>query len=188
MNNKAIFFDKDGVLNKDSGIIWPKVERPYDGVGDIIASFISKGYLIFIITNRTEVARGLATESEIEKYLHDFELQILKQNKHAIISKSYYCPHHLRATVAAYRVNCECRKPKSGLLIKAQEEYRIDLRNSYLVGDRVSDIVAGNRVGLKTILLIGEKSFEAPIVGCYGSENFNPYHKITQLSQLYELI
>ncbi|MBF0299285.1 MAG: HAD-IIIA family hydrolase [Oligoflexia bacterium] len=193
MKMKAVFFDKDGVLNKDSGIIWPKLELPYKQVADVISNLRSQGFLIFIISNRTEMARGLATEEEVVKSLLDFKLQIIEQNKEAIIEKIYYCPHHPNATIETYRANCSCRKPHSDLLIKAKEEYNICLNKSFMVGDRVSDIIAGNSVGCKTIQIISNENLVEKLIESNISEEIinsysSPHYKITHLTQIYEII
>jgi len=150
--NKAVFFDKDGVLNTDKGFSknWDNIEL-YNGVGDIIKYLRDLGFKIFVVTNQTAIARGLLKEDELNETLRIFQSLILNQNKDAIIDKIYYCSHHPNADVKSYRIDCECRKPKPGMFIQASKEFDIDLKKSFMVGDRVSDIVAGHLAGCITV-------------------------------------
>ena len=164
MKNRAIFFDKDGVLNIDKGIQGNKEQAElYAGVGDLIAYFKNKKFKIFVVTNQPVVARGMLTEAELNKLFDEFQKIILAQNKKAIIDKIYYCPHHPNANVEKYRKNCECRKPKAGMLNQAAREFDIDLKNSYMVGDRISDIIAGYLAGCKTVHVMSGKHEEKMI-------------------------
>ncbi|MBF0314176.1 MAG: HAD hydrolase-like protein [Oligoflexia bacterium] len=81
---------------------------------------------------------------------------LLQKNRNASFNKIYYCPHHPHATMAKYRVLCDCRKPKSGMIMQAAEEFNLDLKRSYLLGDRI--VVAANRAGCKAILCRFKKS------------------------------
>lgn len=157
--NKAVFFDKDGVLNVDKNLVnesqIPEIFKVdlIESAADTIAYCRKKGFKIFIITNQTVIARGLINEEELATINKEFERLLLCQNSEAKIDKIYYCPHHPSANIEKYRVICDCRKPKPGLLLKASEEFAINLEESYMIGDRISDIYAGKLAGCKTILL-----------------------------------
>ncbi len=162
--NKAVFFDKDGVINIDKGIL--KFNEPlelYPDVADIIEYLREKKYLIIIVTNQPVVARGLIDDKDLKEKFSLFKEVILKKNKRAIIDNIYYCPHHPNADKIEFRKNCDCRKPKPGMLLKAGNDYNIDLKNSYMIGDRSSDIIAGYLAGCKTILCMTGKHNEKMI-------------------------
>ncbi|OHD69331.1 MAG: hypothetical protein A2W19_05320 [Spirochaetes bacterium RBG_16_49_21] len=150
--HKAIFFDKDGVLNKDTGVNPRLTETElYPETGETIAYCRKRGFLTIIVTNQPIVARGIIDEATLNEKIGQYQRMILEQDEHALIDRVYYCPHHPNATVERYRINCECRKPKPGMLLQASQELEIDLRNSYMVGDRISDIIAGKLAGCMTI-------------------------------------
>ena len=143
----AVFLDRDGVLTEERSYI-TAIENlhifPY--AAECIRQIQQKGYYAIVITNQSAVARGLLTEvtlQEMNAYLMD----------QTGIDAVYYCPHHPEGKVSRYKKVCQCRKPETGLFELACREFSIDLSNSYMVGDRAGDIFAGQRAGLKTILL-----------------------------------
>ncbi len=143
----AFFLDRDGVINHEVGYIkyWSKI-RLYKNTFKALKLIQDSGFLIFIITNQSIIARKKAKKSEIE-YIHKRLINLFLKKK-IKIKKIYLCPHHPK-----FDKICKCRKPKNGLIIKAKDEYNIDLRNSWLVGDKTSDIKAGKISNLKTILV-----------------------------------
>jgi D-glycero-D-manno-heptose 1,7-bisphosphate phosphatase len=151
--NKAIFLDRDGVLNEDPGFLH-RIEdlKFYPGVIDALIEFSQTDYIIVIVTNQPGIGRGYYTEKEYlafeKEYL--YELDRLSDGK-IRIDKVYYCPHHPTAGIGKYKIVCECRKPASGMLLNAQKEFNIDFSLSYMIGDKRSDIQAGKTVGCKTI-------------------------------------
>ena len=151
--NKAIFFDRDGILIKDTHHLISKEEIIF--AENLIESFNllkNSDFIFFIITNQAVVARGLASEIEVKK-VNQYIVDYIKEKTGCEIRKVYYCPHHQNANLAEYRTDCECRKPKPGMLLRASQEFNINLSESYMIGDRISDIVAGSKAGCKTILL-----------------------------------
>jgi D-glycero-D-manno-heptose 1,7-bisphosphate phosphatase len=115
-----------------------------------------------VITNQTVIARGLATEEDV-RHLHDAIQQLLHRANGSQIDAFYVCPHHPNATRANYRIDCACRKPKPGMLLQAAYDHNIDLQRSYMIGDRITDIIAGARAGCKTILIETGAHLEKPI-------------------------
>jgi D-glycero-D-manno-heptose 1,7-bisphosphate phosphatase len=107
-----------------------------------------------VVSNQPVVARGLASVAEVERLHAALGLDV---------EGSYFCPHHPRATLAAYRVACECRKPRPGMLLRAAAELELDLPASFMIGDRPSDIEAGRRAGCRTIRLRSGAHAAAPI-------------------------
>lgn len=152
--NRAIFLDRDGVINYD-GFPFPyKFDdlKLYPKVPETIAYLKSLGYLVIVITNQPCVSRGVMTEEEVEIIHAMLSGELRIQNENAIIDGFYFCPHHPASKDIKYKINCFCRKPWPGLLLKAKDDFNIDLKKSLIVGDRVTDVIAGNLVGCQTIL------------------------------------
>lgn len=150
---RAVFLDRDGVLVDDVGPlariddahVRPEVPRA-------LALLRDAGYLLVVVSNQTVVARGLLDEGGVVDLERAIEGQIVALGGPAL-DGFYFCPHHPSATLIAYRKDCECRKPKSGLLLRAARERDIELAQSFLVGDRPSDIAAGKRAGCTCVLV-----------------------------------
>lgn len=153
MNNKALFLDRDGVINAEKNYVYKIKDFEFiDGVFEVLLHFQTIGYLLIVITNQAGIARGYYNE-------RDFHLLItwmLKQFKmHGIfISKVYYCPYHPKYGVGGYKKDAFCRKPNPGMILEAKKDFKIDLSKSILVGDKESDIDAGINAGIKTNILI----------------------------------
>ncbi len=139
---KALFLDRDGVVNIDIDYLY-KVEdfKFIDGIIALCQYYQNLGYLIFIVTNQSGIARGHYTESEYNILTRWMIEQFFKNNIE--IKKVYHCPHHPEVNGI-----CECRKPKAGMLFTADVEYNLDLKNSILIGDKERDIEAGLNAGL----------------------------------------
>ncbi len=151
--NKAVFLDRDGVIIKQIHHLH-KLEqlRVLAGVGRAIKELNQLGFLVIIATNQGGmIARGLMSE----KYANHINTVLIKRLKkcQAKIDAIYYCPHHPKGIIKKYSRNCSCRKPKIGLIKQAAKDFNINLKNSFLIGDMTSDILAGQRAGLKTILV-----------------------------------
>lgn len=146
--NKAVFLDRDGVINrKGSGYYVFRVEEFLfnKGVKEALRYFISKGYLLIVVTNQGGIARGIFTISHLEK-LHNYMTQQLK-DFNIEITDIYYCPHHPDVSP------CLCRKPGTLLFEQAIEKYDIDPKASYMIGDSEIDIQAAGKLGIKGILI-----------------------------------
>lgn len=146
--NKAVFLDRDGVINrKGSGYyVFREEEFLFNrGVTDALKYFISKGYLLIIITNQGGIARGIYTVSQLEK-LHSSMIRQLKDFD-IEIADIYYCPHHPEIS------KCLCRKPGTLLLEQAISEYQIDPKTSFMIGDSEIDVEAADKMGVKGILI-----------------------------------
>jgi len=151
--NKAIFLDRDGVIIKDVNLLTESVDiHILDGVPESLVSLKSFGFKLIVVSNQTVVARGLATEENVKEINSEIENKIVELGG-PTFDEIYFCPHHPNATLPEYRGECECRKPRSGMLVQAAIEHNIDLTASFMVGDRITDIIAGKNVGCKTILL-----------------------------------
>ena len=157
----AIFLDRDGTLNEERGYITEVSQFSlYHYAAEAVRLINEAGLLAVVITNQAGIARGLYTEGFLNE-LH-IEMQAVLQSQGARLDGVYYCPHlmperfapheHVEA-LSSYRIACECRKPKPGLLERAARELAIDLAASYVVGDRYGDIEAGHAVGARGVLL-----------------------------------
>jgi len=158
--NKAFFLDRDGIVLsmvydlESSTIDTPRISSQIkfiDGVFDLLKYTSFLGYRNIVISNQPAVAlkkMSLKNFNEIQRVMN----QRLNQN-HAVIDDYFYCFHHPFAKVPKYRINCSCRKPKTGLIKRAAKKYDFDLPKSWFLGDGVNDILAGQKSGCKTILL-----------------------------------
>lgn len=149
----VFFLDRDGVINEDSAYVHKSSEFHFlPGVFDACRLIRLLGYQIIIITNQAGIGRGYYSEADFagltDWMLGEFAAQGVD------IKSVYYCPHHPKAGIGDYKVSCDCRKPAPGMLLKAQADHAIDLSASYLVGDKLSDIGAGIRAGLKHSFLV----------------------------------
>jgi len=159
----AIFLDRDGVLIEDVHLLTnPRDIRVLEGVPQALRSLKEAGFQLIVISNQTVVARGLITEQEVCTINAEME-HPLEQAGGPRLDGFYFCPHHPNATLPAYRIACECRKPRPGLLLRAAREHNLDLSACFLVGDRITDIIAGARAGCRTVLVQTGKHQEPPI-------------------------
>ncbi len=152
-HNRAVFLDRDGVIIEDKNLLTKVSEiRLLPGVPEALNRLCGAGFRLIVVSNQPVIARGLTTEAEVET-INDAINQQLKEASGAGIDQFYFCPHHPNATNPVYRVKCNCRKPQPGLILQAAKDYPINLPASFLVGDRITDIIAGARAGCRTILV-----------------------------------
>tara|TARA_B110000014_G_C20126596_1_gene600836 strand:+ start:3604 stop:4089 length:486 start_codon:yes stop_codon:yes gene_type:complete len=151
MKNKAVFLDRDGVINKKRIDHVKSVDefKIFSNVGDAIKLLRDKGYLVIIITNQSVIGRNIISEKKLDE-IH-IELKNYLKQSNTYVDSIYYCPH-------IPEQNCDCRKPKPGLLIKAGNDFGIDLEKSYFIGDSVSDLNAAKEAKCKGILLKNDQT------------------------------
>lgn len=150
--NKAVFIDKDGTLIPDIPYnVNPDLITLSEEVIPGLQLLEAEGYLLIIISNQSGVARGYfpiealkGVEEKITELLSDHDIKI---------KDFYFCPHYTEGTVEKYIVDCDCRKPKPGMILRACKDHNIDAINSWMIGDILNDVEAGNRAGCKTVLL-----------------------------------
>ena len=160
---RAIFLDRDGVVVEDVGpVVGSDQLRVIPGVPEALRRLHDAGFVLLLTTNQSVVARGLITEAQLEA-IHAELGRLLVAGGGPTLDASYYCPHHPNATLPAYRVECACRKPRSGMLHRGRDEYAVDLSASYMIGDRLTDIIAGAKAGCRTILVETGKHEDPPI-------------------------
>ncbi len=150
--NKAIFLDKDGTLIHDVPYnVDPERIQLQPGAGQCLKALQQNGYKLVLISNQSGVARGYFAEKALKNV--EGKIQDLLAPYNVKLDGFYYCPHHPQGTVAAYAVSCTCRKPMPGMLLKAAKELDLSLSGSWMVGDILDDVEAGNKAGCRTILI-----------------------------------
>ena len=153
---RAIFLDRDGTINKYVGFLRNIDEfELLPGVSEAIKKINESGFLAIVATNQPVIARGEVTVPEL-KEIHN-KMETLLGAEGAYLDAIYYCPHHPHrgypGEVEALKIDCECRKPKPGMLFTAAEDFNIDLSQSWMIGDGESDVKAGKAAGCKTALI-----------------------------------
>jgi D-glycero-D-manno-heptose 1,7-bisphosphate phosphatase len=160
MKNKAVFLDRDGVINEliyygDMGIVDSPftVEqfKLFPDVGKAIKKLKKLGFIIVVVSNQPGIAKNNFSMEVFKKISEKMKRELKKQG--ATVDAEYYCFHHPYAKAKKYKKNCDCRKPKPGMLLKAAKDYTIDLAKSWMIGDGITDIQAGQTAGCKTILI-----------------------------------
>lgn len=156
---KAIFLDRDGTINKYAGFLRKEEEfELIDGVAEAVKKINQSGFLAIVVTNQPVIARGEVSFEGLETIHNKMEMLLGKEG--AYLDGIYFCPHHphsgYEGEVKELKIDCDCRKPKPGMLLKAAEDFNIDLSQSYMVGDGENDIKAGKAAGCKTVLVIGK--------------------------------
>lgn len=151
---RAIFLDRDGTINKYVGFLRNINEfELIDGAAEAIAKINDSGYLAIVVTNQPVIARGEVSTSEL-KQIHN-KMETLLGQKGAYLDGIYYCPHHpdkgFEGERTEYKIECNCRKPKPGMLLKASADLNIDLNRSWMIGDGENDINAGENAGCNTV-------------------------------------
>ncbi len=157
---KAIFLDRDGVINElvyyqEPGV----VDSPFTaeqfklipGVNEAIKKFHEMGYKVILTSNQPGIAKGHMSEETFDRIRKKMQEELAKEG--ALLDGEYYCFHHPEAKVDRLKGNCECRKPKPGLLLQAAKDMDIDLSQSWMIGDNITDVKAGVAAGCRTILV-----------------------------------
>ena len=160
MKNKAVFLDRDGVINEliyyeDMGIIdspfTTKQFKLFPNVEKAIKKIKKLGFMTIVVSNQPGIAKKNFTVETFEKITEKMKKELKK--KGAEIDFEYYCFHHPDGKIKKYRKICKCRKPKPGMLLSAAKKHNIDLSKSWMIGDGITDIKAGAAAGCKTILI-----------------------------------
>jgi len=165
----AVFIDRDGTINEQMGYVnHPSRFILLPRVAEAIRLLNENGYLVFVVTNQSGVARGyfpIELVYEIHRRMEDSLLQ-----KGAKIDGIFFCPHYPSGVINRYAITCKCRKPNTGLIDMARKKFAIDITNSWVIGDTVSDIEMAKRAGIKSILVktgygLGEIEYVLPTKG-----------------------
>jgi len=157
---RAVFLDRDGVINEivyfsELGVLDsplnPRQFRLLPGVVEAIRAFNRLGLKVIVVSNQPAIAKGKMTEKAFERVR--LKMKRLLEKRGAHIDAEYYCFHHPLAKTTKYRGNCDCRKPKPGLFLRAAKDFGLDLSRCYVLGDGLTDIKAGRAVGCRSFLI-----------------------------------
>jgi len=151
--NRAVFLDRDGTINEDIG--YPRSIsdiRIFPESFEAIRRLNEAGFYILVVTNQSAVGRGWLKEKELE-WIHE-QMKVAFRNQGARIDAFYYCPHWINSSDPAYGQPCSCRKPGIALGERAALEFKLDLSQCFMVGDKLEDILFGHRLGMKSILVL----------------------------------
>jgi D,D-heptose 1,7-bisphosphate phosphatase len=150
--NKAVFIDKDGTLIHDIPYnVDPTLVQLQEGAAHSLRLLKDEGYLLILVSNQSGVARGYFTERDLEKIKEKLQQELSLEK--GFLDGFYFCPHHPEGSVKPYAVLCDCRKPKAGMLLQASRDFTIDLSQSWMIGDILNDVEAGNSAGCASILI-----------------------------------
>ena len=171
VGSRAVFLDRDGTINEDTDYVSdPKKVRLISGVAKAIRTLNERSIPVVVISNQSGVARGFYTESAIELVNAAISKHLEKVG--ARIDRFYYCPHHPEGK-GKYGQECECRKPKSGMLLQAAKDLNLVLSHSVMIGDKARDIEAGIAAGCRTVLVMTGKGAQTRDTW---HESFEPSH------------
>ena len=159
MSNKAFFFDRDGTINVEVGYLYEFDKFTWiEGAVEAIKFCNDNNYLVIVVTNQSGVARGFYTEDDVIKLHAQINSELEKMG--ARIDDFYYCPHHPNAAIDKYKIDCECRKPKSKMIEDACLKYDIDKSKSLMIGDSQRDVQCAENAGVRGILFDGGNLFD----------------------------
>jgi len=159
VSNKAVFLDRDGVINHDKAYVYKFEDFEFiEGIVDALKYLQNQGYALIIVTNQSGIGRGYYTEADYQSLTTSYR-NILEKAGIEILDV-LHCPHHPSA-------NCECRKPKPGLFLQAIEKYDIDVKNSLMFGDKLTDMQAAAEAGIENLFLIAKSKKNTAIDSAY---------------------
>jgi D,D-heptose 1,7-bisphosphate phosphatase len=175
VRQKCVFLDRDGTINKFSGFITkPENFQLIDGAAQAIKTINGLGFLVIVITNQPVIARG-EVDFQILELIH-MKMETDLGRHGAYIDDLFFCPHHpdrgFPGERPEYKIDCDCRKPKPGMILQAAHKYNIDLAQSYMAGDDIRDVNAGINSGCRPVLLAGEEN-EKPAAISAGVQVFS---------------
>jgi D-glycero-D-manno-heptose 1,7-bisphosphate phosphatase len=158
LNDRAVLVDRDGVLNelvyRDGRVGSPVNAKQlivYPHAAEGMKKIHKAGYKVIVISNQPGVARKQFSHREFLRMNEKIRRALTREGEY--LDAEYYCLHHPRSLIKKYRKDCDCRKPKPGMLLRAAKENNLDLKNSFFVGDSLIDVQAGKRAGCKTVLV-----------------------------------
>lgn len=144
---KALFLDRDGVINVNHGYVCtPDRTEFIEGIFELCGAVKRAGHLLVVITNQAGISRGYYSEQQFLDYMDWMRAEF--ERRDATLDAVYYCPHHPTEGVGDYRRECDCRKPAPGMILRARQDLDLDLARSALVGDKKSDVAAGRAAGV----------------------------------------
>ncbi|HLG63510.1 MAG TPA: HAD family hydrolase [Ktedonosporobacter sp.] len=166
MKRRAIFLDRDGTLVHPVHYpSCPEQLRLYDHIGSELYGLQQMGFRLIVVTNQSGIARGYFSEADLQQMHQHLARELAASDVY--LSGIYYCPHHIDGIIPELAIQCACRKPEPGMLLRAAAELDLDLHRSWLVGDILDDIEAGNRAGCRTMLVdLGTEELPSQMKRC----------------------
>jgi D-glycero-D-manno-heptose 1,7-bisphosphate phosphatase len=192
LNGRAVLLDRDGTVNElvyfpEFGIVDsplnPDQFKLIPTAAEAIRSFNEMGLKVIIVSNQPAIAKGKTTMKLFEEIRAKMRGLLLEAGAH--VDAEYYCFHHPESRLPEFRVNCQCRKPKPGLLLKAARDFNLNLKECFMIGDDIIDVLAGQAVGCKTILLGRLKCDLCRFMDDLGAK---PNYIVSNLNQASEII
>jgi D-glycero-D-manno-heptose 1,7-bisphosphate phosphatase len=157
--HRAVFLDRDGTIIREVNYLTSADQiELLPGAADALHLLREAGLLCVVVTNQSAVARGMLTMAQLDRIHAELRRRLRQQQ--ADVDAIYVCPHLPEGTVPEYAIECDCRKPAPGLLLRAAQDLDIDLHASILIGDSLRDVEAGKRAGCKTILLMSRSDVD----------------------------
>jgi D-glycero-D-manno-heptose 1,7-bisphosphate phosphatase len=172
--NKALFLDRDGVINVDKGHVHRRESFEFiPGIFELCRAAQSLGYLLVVVTNQAGIARGYYSESDFNDLTGWMTARFAE--KKISITRLYYCPYHPVFGVGQYKYDSPDRKPNPGMLLRAQSDLDLDMSSSILIGDKLSDIQAGRAAGVGTQIFLSSEPIkcEPPTISCHVSASLD---------------
>ena len=174
---RALFLDRDGVINQDVGYLYrPEEVRWVDGVVPLCLAAQDLGYVLIVVTNQSGIARGLYTTADFDALMQWMRSAL--EDRGVLLGAVYHCPFHPEHGIGEWRQEHEDRKPAPGMLFRAARDLGLDLAESVLVGDRCSDVAAANAAGLRRAFLLSGTE-RAPCTGVH-----EPVNTLSQVETL----
>jgi D,D-heptose 1,7-bisphosphate phosphatase len=167
---RAVFLDRDGTINKLKGFIKRAEDfELIDGAAEAVGRINRAGYLAIVVTNQPVIARGEAALEELETIHNKMETELGKAG--SFVDDIFFCPHHpdrgFPGERLEYKIDCDCRKPKPGLLFRAAKKYNIDISQSFMAGDDIKDVKAALAAGCTPVLLAEKNQMGADVIDTY---------------------
>lgn len=186
-SRRAVFLDRDNTLIASDGYLGDASKVVLiSGAADAIADLRRMGFAIVVVSNQSGVARGMFTEEDTRAVNARMQELLLAANPGAHIDRHEYCPHHPEAKLAQYRSDCDCRKPKAGMITRAAKELGVDLSRSWLIGDAPRDVEAGALAGCRTILFTDPALDASPAAAA--KSRVSPEFEVTDLASAVDII
>lgn len=163
--NRALFLDRDGVINVDRGYVYKLDEIEFiDGIFNLVCAAKKAEFLVIIITNQAGIGRGFYREDQFLNLMNWMKLKFFYNG--GSIDAVYFCPYHPVHGIGKYRQESFLRKPNPGMLLQAQQEFNIDMKNSIMIGDNSWDIAAGLAAGVGSLYQYGSNEFNPIYCNC----------------------
>lgn len=151
---RALFLDRDGIINIDKGYVFKKEDIQFcNGIFELVKEANKSNYLVIVVTNQAGIGRGFYTEKDFLSLSDWIKEQFNNMNSN--IDHIYYSPFHPVYGIGKYKLDSELRKPKPGMFFKAKQDYNLDLKNSIMLGDNESDLIAAHSAGIETLISFG---------------------------------